>query len=75
MATGRPLLGVTPAERARVWIWCGEDPMDELDRRLTAAMLQHQIAPGEVAGYLFRNTGRETPITMATQIRSGTTVD
>jgi Bifunctional DNA primase/polymerase, N-terminal/AAA domain len=75
MASGRPLLGIAPSERARVWIWNGEDPMDELNRRITAAMLHHQIAPEQIEGYLFRNTGRETPITLATQTRSGTTVD
>jgi hypothetical protein len=72
MASRRPLLGITPTERARVWIWNGEDPMDELNRRITAAMLHHQIAPQEIEGYLFRNAGRETSITLATQTRSGT---
>ena len=27
IATGRPLLGITPPKRARVWYWNGEDPM------------------------------------------------
>jgi len=30
IATGRPLLGITPRKRARVWYWNGEDPFDEL---------------------------------------------
>src|SRR5690349_16778256 len=33
MASGRPLLGVEPAGRLRVWIWNGEDPFEELQRR------------------------------------------
>ena len=33
MATGRPLLGILPPKRARVWYWNGEDPYDELERR------------------------------------------
>jgi hypothetical protein len=32
IVTVRPLLGVTPNERANVWIWNGEDPMEELQR-------------------------------------------
>jgi hypothetical protein len=74
MATGRSLLGITPPNRLRVWIWNGEDPADELNRRVIAAMVEHNIAPGDIAGFLFCNTGRETPIVLATQTRNGTTI-
>jgi len=37
IVTGRPLLGITPDERTRVWYWNGEDPLEELERRLAAA--------------------------------------
>jgi hypothetical protein len=74
MAAGRALLGITPTERARVWLWNGEDPADEVDRRIMAAMLQHNVTPQEIEGYLFKDTGRETPIILATQTRSGTVI-
>ncbi len=74
MASGRPLLGIAPAERARVWIWDGEDPRDELDRRIVATMLQHKLMPEDIAGNLFVNVGRETPIILATQTREGTMI-
>ena len=74
MATGRPLLGIKPVERARVWIWNGEDPAEELDRRIIAAMIQHDVKPEDVEGYLFRDTGREVPLVVATQSRHGTVV-
>jgi hypothetical protein len=74
MATGKTLLGTAPSERAVVWLWNGEDPADELDRRITAAMIQHNIRPEDIERYLFRNTGRETPIILATQTRSGTVI-
>ena len=74
MATGRPLLGIKPVERARVWIWNGEDPAEELDRRIIAAMIQHDVKPEDVEGYLFRDTGREVPLVVATQSRNGTVV-
>lgn len=74
MATGRPLLGITPAQRARVWIWNGEDPAEEIDRRIIAAMIQHEIKPEDIEGYLFRDTGRETPLVIATQSRNGTVI-
>jgi RecA-family ATPase len=74
LASGRALLGITPTERARVWLWNGEDPVDEVDRRITAAMLQHEIEPQHIEGQLFRNTGRETPIVLAAQTRAGTLI-
>ena len=74
MATGRPLLGIKPVERARVWIWNGEDPAEELDRRIIAAMIQHDVKPEDVKGYLFRDTGREVPLVIAAQSRNGTVV-
>ena len=74
MATGRPLLGIKPVERARVWIWNGEDPAEELDRRIIAAMIQHGVKPEDIEGYLFRDTGREVPLVVATQSRNGTVI-
>ena len=43
MATGRALLGILPPQRARVWYWNGEDPYDELERRVGAACLHYGI--------------------------------
>jgi hypothetical protein len=74
MATGRSLIGITPATRARVWLWNGEDPADELDRRIIAAMIQHKIMPDETEGFLFSNSGRKMPIILATQTRTGTEI-
>jgi hypothetical protein len=71
MASGKPLLGITPPERARVWLWNGEDPRDELDRRIVAAMLHYDLKPADVEGYLFTDTGREMPVIIATQTRQG----
>ena len=49
------------SERARVWMWNGEDPRDELDRRIEAAMLHYGLNPADVEGYLFTDVGREMP--------------
>jgi hypothetical protein len=73
LASGRPLLGVTPAERVRVWLWNGEDPREELVRRVEAAMLHYQVRPEEIAGWLFCN-GRESRIVIAEQTRAGTMI-
>jgi hypothetical protein len=74
MATGRALLATQPAERSRVWLWNGEDPRDEVDRRVTAAMIHHQVNPEDVDGHLFCDNGRETPIILARQTNTGTLV-
>ncbi|ACB96243.1 AAA family ATPase [Beijerinckia indica] len=74
IATGRPLLGIQPDGRANVWIWNGEDPRDELERRVTGAMLHHSIDPREISGRLFLDSGREQELIIAETSRSGTQV-
>lgn len=74
IVTGKPLLGIQPNERCNVWIFNGEDPREELQRRVTAAMLAHNVAPEEVEGRLFLNSGRDTQLVLATQTRQGAMV-
>ncbi len=74
IVTGRPLLGVEPAERVNVWYWNGEDPMEELQRRIVAACLHYRIDRSEIEGRLFVDTGRETKIIIAEQARTGAIV-
>jgi RecA-family ATPase len=71
MATGRPLLGITPNERTKVWLWNGEDPLEELQRRVGAAMIQYDISPEEVEGWLFLDSGRTSEIIIAHQTKGG----
>jgi hypothetical protein len=75
LTTGRTLLGVTPAERCKVWVWNGEDPRDELERRVIAAMQHYGITQADVEGWLFLDNGRERPITIGTQTRNGTVIN
>jgi hypothetical protein len=74
IATGRPLLGIAPAFRAKVWLWNGEDPLDELQRRITAAIIHFGIEPEEVVGWLFVDSGRKSEIVIATQTKGGTVI-
>ena len=71
MASNRPLLGIQPRQRCRVWYWNGEDPRDEIERRVAAACLHHQIAPDELEGWLFLDSGRDTEIIVAEETRNG----
>jgi hypothetical protein len=71
LASGRPLLGVKPVRRCKVWYWNGEDPEEELDRRIAAICLHYNIKPGDLEGYLFVNSGRDQKIVIARQERTG----
>lgn len=66
MATGKNLLGVDPASDLRVWYWNGEDPQDELRRRVQAILLHYNITSSEIDGRLFIDSGRDLPIRIAT---------
>jgi hypothetical protein len=71
MATGRPLLGITPPKRLRVWYWNGEDPQDETDRRIAAICLHYGITAEELDGWLFSDSGRDQEIIIAVQTKDG----
>jgi hypothetical protein len=62
IASGRDLLKNGFPKRLRVAVWNGEDPKDELDRRILAIMLHFGVAPKDVDGQLALASGRETPL-------------
>lgn len=74
ISTGRGLLDVPVQERANVWYWNGEDPREEMDRRLAAACQHYAVQPQEIEGRLFIDTGREVPIIIAEKVRDTLTV-
>jgi hypothetical protein len=65
MATGRALLGTKPRRRCRVWYWNGEDPQEEIDRRIGAICIHYGISREELDGWLFVDTGRRMKIVIA----------
>ena len=71
MASGRPLLGVAVEHPVRVWLWNGEDPRDELERRIAAAMLHYGLTAADIGDRLYVDTGRETEIVLARDTRDG----
>ena len=74
MVTGRNLLGEKPKKPLRVWYWNGEDPIDEMVRRITAVCEHYQITRADLGDRLFVNSGRETEILVARQDRNGIVV-
>jgi hypothetical protein len=71
IATGRDLLGVLPDEPVNVWYWNGEDPMEELQRRIAAVCLHYRIDRAELDGRLFVDTGRQMKIVLAEMTKLG----
>jgi RecA-family ATPase len=65
MATARNLLGEQPEERLRIWIHNGEDPMEEILRRLAAICQHYGIPQHELQGYLWLTSGNEFPLRVA----------
>lgn len=74
IATGKPLLGITPAERTGVWIMNLEDPADEMERRIGAAAKHYGLDQADIEGRLFVDAGRDKPLLMAQQTRDGITI-
>lgn len=73
MCTGRPLLGETVHEPCRVWLINLEDPLDEMQRRILAAMKHYGIKPEDIKGKLFVDAGRDFSMLFAAQTKQGVT--
>lgn len=57
MASGTDFLE-KPKRPLRVWIYNGEEPLDELDRRVRAAAIAQGLDHADLRGTLFVNSGR-----------------
>src|SRR5262249_17580619 len=75
MAIGRDLLDCNkPIDRLRVWYWNGEDPLDEINRRLAAICVYYKVVAKELEGWLFIDSGHDMPICLATENRGGVVI-
>lgn len=74
MVTGRDLLGHRPRGKLRVWYINGEDPRDEIDRRIGGILLRYGIAAEEIEGRLFVDSGRDRDFTLVATNRNGVEV-
>lgn len=71
MVTGQPLLGEAPKGELGVWYWNGEDPQEELQRRIAAACLHYGVVADDLGGRLFVDSGRDTEIVVVRESRDG----
>lgn len=75
MAAHKPLLDCLPTERLKVAYWNGEDPIEELQRRIEATALHYGVHPQETDGRMFVDSGRLLPLILAYEDRKGPVVD
>lgn len=71
ICTGRPLLGEEVKEPCNVWLVNLEDPLEEMQRRVLAAMQHYNIKPDQVRGKLFMDAGRDFTLKFAAQTKAG----
>lgn len=57
MASGKSLLGAHPFGALRVAVWNGEDPLEELERRVAATMQLYGLTEADMGGRLFLDSG------------------
>jgi hypothetical protein len=74
MAAGRDLLGIKPRHRCKVWYWNGEDPADEIDRRIAAICINYGVKSDDLEGWLFADSGHDQEIIIASQTRDGAVI-
>ena len=74
MASGKPLLGIHPSSRSRVWLWNLEDPYDEISRHIQATAQHYDLSPRDFEGHLFVDSGRDQRLVIATADRFGTLI-
>ena len=69
--SGMDLIGVTPKEQLRVWLWNLEDPQEETGRKIQAAAKHYGLKPEDIGHRLFVDSGRDRPLVIATMSRNG----
>jgi hypothetical protein len=70
MAAGLDIIG-KPAKTLRVLHYCLEDGLDELEKRLGAALRFKGLSDDDLGDNLFLRSGRDHPLTIASPTNSG----
>lgn len=74
MVSGKPLLGTTPAQKLRVWLWNLEDPIEETTRRVQPTAKFYGLNPDDIGDRLFVDSGRDQSMVIATTTRNGAVI-
>lgn len=73
MVTGGKVYGLAKRPLT-VWTFNGEDPEDEIQRKLTATILHYNLDPAEVQPRLYMNSGRSSELVIAHDTRDGAVI-
>jgi AAA domain len=73
MVSGKPLLGTSPPQKLRVWLWNLEDPIEETTRRVQATAKFYGLNPDDIGDRLFVDSGRDQSMVIATT-RNGVSI-
>jgi hypothetical protein len=65
LVTGFALISDYKGPPVPVWYWNGEDPIEEIQRRIQAACFHYKITEADLGGRLFVNSGRDMPLIIA----------
>jgi AAA domain len=74
MVSGQPLLGVSPPELLRVWLWNLEDPQEETERKVQAGAKFYGLKPSDIGDRLLVDSGRDQKLVIATTTRDGAVI-
>lgn len=74
VAANKPLTGFPIIKPGKVWLYNTEDPTDEIERRIIAAMLHHNI-PTKALENIFYSSGIDAPLILAKSTRDGVVVN
>jgi hypothetical protein len=74
MVSGKPLLGVSPPEKLRVWLWNLEDPQEETERKIQAAALHYELGPKDIGDRLLVDSGRDQKLVIAKTTKDGAVI-
>lgn len=75
LATGRNFSGDRPHGQYRTWVINAEDPLQEMELRLSAACRLYDIPLSEIGDRILLSSGRDLRITLASMTRSGPIVN
>ena len=74
MVSGKPLLGVSPNQLLKVWLWNLEDPQEETERKIQAAALHYGLKPDDIGDRLLVDSGRDQRLVIAVTERNGAVI-
>lgn len=74
IATGKPITGFEIKDKGAVWIYNTEDPMDELERKLAAISIYHEIPLKDMKD-VHITSGRDQPLLLVKQANRGLVIN